>query len=223
MFPLTLTQVLRALGRQWLLLALGLVVTSVLTHDVIRSTDVYWTQTTVRFVDSQDLSGIDGNALVSTSGGVIAFAGLVLADLDLPAPAEVSGVNPTILDVGIDDGVWVRLPDRGGQWSHSFSDAALDVQVSGSDPEEVRRRTAQVISDIRTATSIRQDREPNPPITIWPDPPVPVVAAAPRSGTAALAAAVGLGTSGALGVALGVDRLVARRRPRSVLEHEQID
>ena len=212
---MTLPQVLRALGRQWIVLLVGFALTGFAVHQISRPRDVYWTQTTVRFVPSSEEPGGGGNTLISSSSSLVAFTGLVLADLNLSPGVTVSDSRLNILDIGNYDGVWVRLPDTGGQWAHDYGDAVLDVQVSGSDPEAVRRRTARVLEDIRVATAERLGGQQGAPVLIRPVPPTPVVAEAHAARRVALLATFALGAAATFGVALGADRArqwVARRR-----------
>lgn len=216
--PLNLSQMIRALGRQWAVLLLGLALTFVATYQVSRPSEVYWTQTTVRFVPTDERPGVGGNTLVTTSESLIALAGLVLADLDLDSGVEVSGLGPSILDVGDYDGVWVRLPDGGGQWAHSFDEAFLDVQVSGPSPEEVRRRTTETVDKIRVLAAHRIGTVKDPAVLIRPVPQEPVVEVGRGSEGMAVVGALSLGSTGSVAIALGLDSLLRGRslRTRSV-------
>ena len=55
-----------------------------------------------------------------------------------------------LFDQGVYDGQSIKLPDTGGQWSHNFETAALQVQVTGSDPIQVRERLSTAVSRIRS-------------------------------------------------------------------------
>lgn len=214
-----MSQLFRAVGRQWVLVLIGLALTGIAMRDVAQSDDVFWAQTTVRFVPVTEQPGIGGNTFVSNSESLIAFAGLVLADLHLDLGVRVSGLGPNILDIGENDGVWVRLPDGGGQWSNSFEEAFLDVQVSGPSPEDVRRRTTQTIDDIRAATARRLAHVSDPGVVVRPVPPTPVVTKAAGSSKLALLATVTLGVAATVGAALALDALLSQRRLRRSSKH----
>ena len=211
---LTLSQVIRAVTRQWVVVLIGLALTGIAAHQVAQAEQVYWTQTTVRFVPVADSPGIGGNTIVSNSESLIAFAGLVLADLKLGPAVDISGLGPNILDLGEDHGVWVRLPDGGGQWTNSFDEAFLDVQVSGPSAADVRRRTTQTIDAIHDATARRLGNLATASVAMRPVPPTPVVTAARGSSKLALLASLVLGLAGTIGVALAVDALTGDLRRR---------
>lgn len=214
MVPLTLSQLIRAIGRQWVIVLIGMALTGFAAHQARQADEVFWTQTTVRFVPRTEQPGIGGNTIISTSDSLIAFAGLVLADLHLPPAVDVSGFGPNILDIGERDGVWVRLPDDGGQWANSFEEAFLDVQVSGPSADDVRRRTTETVDSIRAAAANRQENSSTPSVLVRPVPPTPVVAVAGGSTKLALVGTVALGVAGTIGIALAVDSLMSGRRQR---------
>ena len=61
-----------------------------------------------------------------------------------------------LFDQGVYDGQIIKLPDTGGQWSHNFETAALQVQVTGSDPIQVRERLGTAVARIRSTTDALQ-------------------------------------------------------------------
>jgi hypothetical protein len=53
--------------------------------------------------------------------------------------------------MGIRDGVWVRLPNGGGQWRTNFNREELNVQVVGRSPTEVHATMSTTLQRIKTA------------------------------------------------------------------------
>jgi len=210
---MTIVDVVLAVGRQWLLALIGLLVTGVLGFAASRGESVYWSQTDVRFIA---VGPRFSNPLVSTSASVIATAGLIALETNpRNGGPRLSTDEVSIVDAGIHDGVLVRLPNNGGQWATNFNEPSLNVQVSGPDPEQVRQRTMQVVADITERLAAHQDAysvAAGNRILVNPTPPVPVVAVAHRSPMLATAATVVLGSGLTLGAALYVDQLRARRR-----------
>lgn len=116
---------------------------------------VYWAETTVVFLAPPSLR--DTNALTDSRDTLISAAGVVERVVDKGDPGLWTASNAVkLFDQGIYDGQLVKLPDTGGQWSHNFEAAALQVQVTGSDPAQVRDRLSAAVASIQSTMAALQ-------------------------------------------------------------------
>ena len=220
---MTLRELLLAGARQWVVLLIGMGITVAGLMLAGRTERLYWSQTSVRFIPPNPVvQGVNANSFVSSTEALVAFTGLIAEDLNAPQGPSVSSLGPNILDVGIYDGTWIRLPDRGGQWDHAFSEAMLDVQVAGHESEDVRARTNEAVQGIRRAVDARQLRMPAARrVTIELTPPTPTLLVGFASPRKPMALSGVLGLSLTVGAAVAADGVRSRRgrshtgRPRS--------
>jgi hypothetical protein len=116
---------------------------------------VYWSEATVAFIAPRSDNSV--NDLTDAPSSLIHVAGVVQRDIDNGDPyMHTASQSVTLLDKGDYDGRQIVLPDTGGQWSHNFEQAALDVQVSGRDPHDVSRRMAETLVLIDSTLAYRQ-------------------------------------------------------------------
>ena len=136
-------------ARRWgaIVVAVGLLITAVISYRVVRKPGVYWAQTDVLFLPPA--SGVFPNALVNNPGGVIALAGVVGKMVD-PDSAAARVVDPSVrlVNQGVRHGSSVTLPNDGGQWADNFDKALLDVQAVGATAIEVSSTVNRLISQI---------------------------------------------------------------------------
>ena len=148
----------RAVRRQWPLALVGFVATLAGTYQVgvETGTGVYFQEASLIFF-APDIPD-DASAFQQVPESLISVAGIVGRQVDQTTgvPASVTS-KVSIVDVGIRDGVWVRLPNEGGQWNLRFDRAILEVQVAGPEPEKVRTRMSSTINRIRRV--LRADQE----------------------------------------------------------------
>lgn len=88
---------------------------------------------------------------------LIELAGITaraVSGLHRPVPA-VSG-DVTLLDAGVYRGWSVTQPNNGGQWSYSFSEAGMQVQASGSSPQDVVATIEGVVARIESSVTARE-------------------------------------------------------------------
>lgn len=205
-----------ALLHRWYVVGVGMVLTLAAMVVVHTQPGVYWAQTDVVFLQPQ--SARYPNSIQASSGGVIAMAGLVAREITgVTTGPSTASANTTLAGEGIRDGYAIRLPDSGGQWSHNFSRAVLDVQVIGSDHDRVAAAVDQLIRRIAAELGRLQDADAVPTrdrITLAPAPDaVQVFHLRGEPMRAAVAAGlVGLAVTAV--AASWLDRL--RRRPRPV-------
>lgn len=210
---MTVDQVFRTLWRRRALTLAGAVLTAAALIMVWSHQGVYSSQANVVFLAPSTAQ--KPNALVSTSTGLISMAGYVeqIVNAGVEKPATAS--NVTLLGRGVRDGYSIELPDAGGQWSHNFEQALLNVQVTGPTEDVVRARLDRLVRSIRTTT---QDLQTSAHVSakriIRTDvtPTTPRVIHASGSRMRALGATLLLGVGLTIGTVVSVDRLAVRRR-----------
>jgi hypothetical protein len=159
--------------------------------------------------------------LTDASTSLIYTAGIVQRDIDNGDPyMHAASQSVTLLDKGVYNGRQITLPDTGGQWSHNFDQAELDVQISGRDPQEVSLRMTRTLALIDSTLEYRQQsagvRAQNFITTrVTPEKPV-IVAVSGKHGRAMVMSLV-------LGLACSLSAVrVADRRRRILKEDEWI-
>lgn len=213
---MTTCDVLRALARRRFVVLAGMLATACALVLVAGHPGVYWGQANVVFLAPSTTQY--PNALQSTTAGLISTAGyveqLVNAGVDKPATAA----EVTLLGQGVRDGYSVALPDVGGQWSHNFDRAVLNVQVTGPSEAVVRERLDRLIEEIQSTTRDIQARDQviaTNTIRTDVSPATPRISYATGSRPRALAGTLLLGMAAtAFGTVL-IDRWLIRRRQRS--------
>ena len=153
---LTIYDVLRACGRRWYAVALGLAITSLVVVALLSQPGVYWARSQILFLGPPVPTR--PNKLDSNSGGLIATAGIIEREMNahrtrIPA----TSADVTLLDQGVYDGELVRLPNSGGQWATNFADPTLDIEASGDSPDSVRTRIEAMTEEAATILARRQD------------------------------------------------------------------
>lgn len=210
---MTIADLAHVLLRRWAALALLLVLSAVVCARLSSPHVVYWSQTDVRFT----YPGPDSsNSLITTTDSVIATAGLIAIEFNDSNPGpRLSSDDVSIVDAGILDGVLVRLPNAGGQWATNFNEPRLDVQASGSDPEEVRARTAAAVASIEALLREHQRSAGVAQaalITPRASPATPIIAEARGSRVRAVVVSGSLGVGLSLSLVLYLDQVLLRRR-----------
>lgn len=213
---MTVWQMANTVRRWWVVVLLGILATVAGTHAAVTAPGVYYEEATVVFIAPR----LPGSPMAFHLGvsSLVSTAGLVNRQVD-PESGGPLALSPqaTIVDMGIRDGVWVRLPNDGGQWRTNFNREELDVQVVGENPEEVRSRMASTLERIRTAlregqlaAGAPEDQLIEMTVTPHAQPILYRQGSSPRAGVAALTLGFGL----TLAVVLLCDRLVAGMRLR---------
>ena len=196
--------------RLWPIAVAGAIVTVVGAHIVTTAPGVYYEQTSAVFIAP------NGSGFQSGAGGSVSTAAVIESQLGDQGSLPLS-VTATIVGAGIRNGVWVRLPNDGGQWATDFDQEDLDVEVVGGSETQVTAHMNATLSEIRTL--LRKDQtsvgvRPDQMISIGLSPPsAPVFylrGSALRAGITALA----LGLALTLTVLVMTDRWLSRRRGR---------
>jgi hypothetical protein len=152
-----MTAILRACMVYWPVTILGLFGTGAFILWSGHPTPVYFSQTDVIFL--APISVRNPNSLIISSDSLISTAGIIQREIDHgDVAARTSGTTVTLVDQGIYHGIRVKVPDYGGQWQHRYDQPVLDLQVTGSDPDEVRQRGLAARQQIIRVLQERQDQ-----------------------------------------------------------------
>ena len=153
----------------------------------------------VRYNIATPASQGGANPLTSGKRSAIGMAEVIAASLG-ESSSQFASPDATIVSAGVHEGVSVRLPDTGGQWSVVFEDPWLEILAVS--PSEVRsaamatdevKRVDRAVEDLQDARGVAAENR----VRTWTDPAGPVVTR-PVGGRPSRAAAVAL----ALGLAL---------------------
>ena len=117
---------------------------------------VYWASQRVgilapRSTENPNILQLSLRSINMTAGFI---AQLVSEDRRAERPVEPEMPLPNI---GITSGWSVEQPDRGGQWSHQYSDPYITIQVSDPDPERVEQLMTTLEQRVKTTISEIQD------------------------------------------------------------------
>lgn len=212
---MTTWDALRILVRRPALTLLGAAATLLALAVVGSHQGVYWSQANVVFLAPSTEQR--PNALESTTSSLISTAGFVeqVVNAGIEKPPTASQV--TLLGRGVRDGYSIELPDSGGQWSHNFEQALLNVQVTGPSEAVVRARLNRLIDKIRGTTRDLQVRDhvaAKNMIRTNVAPAEPRIGYASGSRLRALAGTLLLGVGLTVCGVIGFDQLARRRTPR---------
>jgi hypothetical protein len=176
--PITIWDLLEAVRRQWVVALVGVMLSVAGGYAAATVHGVWFEHAQVLLIAPQKSS--KSNPLSAGSYSAAGLAGMIGRQVDHDGGGALAfSPTATIVDVGVRDGTWVRLRNRGSQWSPSFPEAELDVQVVGKDPERVRATMAatlarlnQVLHDdqvrlgVRDVDLLRSTLSPgNPPVS----------------------------------------------------------
>jgi hypothetical protein len=152
-----MTAILRECLAYWPVTILGLLGTAAFIFWAGNPTPVYSSQTDVIFL--APISARNPNSLIISSDSLISTAGIVQREVDHGnVVARTSATTVTLVDQGIYHGIQVKVPDYGGQWQHKYDRPVLNLQVTGSDPDEVRQRVIAARDQIVKLLQERQEQ-----------------------------------------------------------------
>jgi hypothetical protein len=151
----TVRELIHAARREWLVLAVGLMLTAFASYAVVTQPGTYWSRSDVLIILP---ANSDTNVLAHTSDATIRFAGVIQRELS-GGPSDVDTVSDDvrIVDLGIRDGALVRLPNDGNQYANNFTKALLNVQVAGPSEAEVAGRMSGLVERIKQIVAQTQD------------------------------------------------------------------
>lgn len=212
---MTSSQLLRALLRRWYVMLACAVLTVVAISLAGTVQGVYRTQVDVVFLPTNST-----NALEDQTDSLVHFAAIIEREFNGSSDtAGVSSSSATLYGAGVRSGYQVTLPSSGGQWRTNFNRPVLAVEVVDSSAERAREVRQGVLARIDALVRSRQEKlgvAPKNVITTFQSPEKPVVSYITGSPPRAAAALGILGTGIAITASVLVDRVRARRRPRSL-------
>lgn len=102
-----------------------------------------------------------GAALLPDSGfldaNLIAFAGVIANDINQGRPApRYAYRDAPLYGAGVREGMIVGLPDSGGQWTTSITQATIEIQIVGRTKDDVQSRQSSTIAKVFEITDSQQ-------------------------------------------------------------------
>lgn len=153
---MTVFAMLGAARRAWFIVVAGLGLTVAVGLGVAGTTGTYWAQVDVVFLGA--VTDTRPNPLGYSSQRLVDVASVIQRDVTKTTD-QTQVVSPSIylIDTGVRNGWWIRLPNSGGQWTLSYDRPALDVQVVGDTPDAVLAKMQVLLTEINAALDRRQD------------------------------------------------------------------
>jgi hypothetical protein len=177
----------------------------------------YWVEVQLVFIPPGGASVANVSDQIVPS--LINFAGIVQRRVtEAGNPAELPSSGATLYGSGVRDGYSITLPNSGTQWAASYSKPILVVQAVGGSPKAARETLNRVLTEVDVAATELQNAEGAPPeshVLIDRSPATPEVIdvggthVGRMKGMAALA---GVGLALTASGAVGLDRMVRKRR-----------
>lgn len=209
---MALWELLRALRRHPLIVAIGLVATFVALLGVRAHPGVYEARMGMILTPTGDQ--IKSNPYYGRDYSLIASAGVLANVVNQAIGTARTSSTVTLSGKGVRDGYAVDLPNKGGQFVFDFDRPILDVQAVGPTPERVRQNLDAAVEIIRTALTRLQDESAVPArlrITLHPEPANPVIGYSRGRPSRALPATMLLGLGLTLSLVLLIDDRHGRR------------
>ena len=152
---MNLREILAVLARRWYVTLLALSLAGWAWSAWAADGGSYSTSTVVLFTLPARASLLPESGLDDSN--VIAFAGVVAQEINggRPAPHYASHDAP-LYGVGVRNGVLVGLPDSGTQWTSSYSQAEIEIQIVARSREEVRSKQLVLIDQVLQITHDQQ-------------------------------------------------------------------
>jgi hypothetical protein len=147
--PVTLREVSAAILRRWYVLAAAVIVAVVAGVPMVRDGGIYTTRTVVLFINlgANQFSLAPDNG--SANDNIIAFAGAVANDVNNGRPVmRYAHDDAPLYGAGMREGVFVGLPDDGGQWTTSYTRAELEIEIVGRSRESVEQTRRDLLGKV---------------------------------------------------------------------------
>ena len=200
-----------AVRRRWPFAVVGIIAALAGTYVAVKAPGVYYEQAALVFTAPASQGNGSGSQFEPFS--LVPVAAVVGKQIGEQGPLALSP-GATIVATGIHNGVWVRLPNSGNQWSITFDQAELDVEVVGNDPTHVLAKMAATAAKIRAV--LREDQlavgaPPNQLIYVIISPPAPSLLYLRGSSARAAIAGLAIGLALTLTFIVVIDRWRRRR------------
>lgn len=145
---------LQTLRRGWAIVVVVLIATTGAAAFLMFTSGVYTTRTTIAFTlpDGADLTD-DGSA----EPGIITFAATVASEVDdnVVRP-RYADADARAYGVGVRQGVFVGVPDVGGQWTVVHQRAVITIEVIGPTHQWVKEQQETTIARVFAAADAQQ-------------------------------------------------------------------
>lgn len=154
---MAVTEIARAMARRWYVVLVVAFIGVWLAIGMYRGAGLYTTTTVVEFT----LPGHSGLLLWSGAedAEVIAFASAVVQQANRGHHTFGYGqADAPHYGAGIREGVWVGMPNLGGQWVSAFGIARVEIRVVGQSEDWVKETQQEQIDNVLGASSELQDR-----------------------------------------------------------------
>ncbi|MEX1079881.1 MAG: hypothetical protein WED09_12335 [Homoserinimonas sp.] len=214
---MTFTDILRSLLRRWYVMLSALACIAVAILMVARVDGVYSVRVNLVFLPPP-IATSDANTLRWSSESLVNFAAVVERSYNGNTPQpRFASLDAPIYGSGQTSALKVFLPNVGGQWSSSFTDATLIVEAVDPDLKTVERRLDTAVAELQELALELQRAEgvdENQLISVLISDETSGVRFVQGSTARAAASIVvlGLGIGGVAAVL--VDRVLMRRRER---------
>lgn len=155
---MTAADILFAVGRRWYVLLLGLLLTFAGCVVMSPGQHVYSARASVVFLwpGSVTVSPTDDTGIPA----LVNFAAMVRLALPAANSGESDGgsFGGSLVGAGVRKGYSVILPNSGGQWSQSYNQPLLAIEVVDSTPQAAENQLKSIMRQIDQATSDLQAR-----------------------------------------------------------------
>lgn len=176
-------------------------------------TGVYYTSYNILFLAPPSVSA--GNPLWTGSDGMVQYAGMVSRlTSNAVRQSEIAPTSAPLYGTGLRSTQRVYLPNAGNQWSTSFTQAAVTVEVVRPTPEQVRAAAASITRTVEREAAVPQQRlhvRRRVYITTELSPAEPVIQYIPARNSRAMMALALLAMGSAVLAANLVDQLLVHR------------
>jgi len=206
------------LGRQWLVLVIGIMLTVAGASAAWQATGLYTARTTITLLAPAGWA-VGGNTLTDSATTLVGFARIIEETVNDGGGGQLFAAPDTPLyGAGVRQGELVYVPNSGGQWAPNFNRPVLLIDVVGPTPEYVVERVDALAADVSDAIDARQDDfrvVDDQRITWQANPQRPEVMYAGPNRVRMLGGIAVLGAGVTVAVALAVEVLLRRRRERA--------
>lgn len=152
---MTLHELLQSMGRRWYVVVVVLGAAVLAAIGFARDGGLYSTRTVVVFTLPGEPTLLPDNGTGDAS--IIGFAAAVAQEVNGGRPAvSYASADAPSYGAGVRQGVWVGLPNAGGQWTTSFARAEIEIQVVGRTAQWVRQTQQSTLARIETIADGQQ-------------------------------------------------------------------
>lgn len=153
---MTIRELIVVMGRRWYVVVTVILVAAVGTAVFENSGGMYTTRTAVRFVLDEYATLLPDNG--SRNENVISFAAMIATEVNGGRPpAGYARADAPFYGAGVREGVLIALPNTGGQWESSHSEADIEIQIVGPTRAWVQERQERLTAQVRDRARQLQD------------------------------------------------------------------